>query len=132
MDRDGNNDQQIIADADAKYPAWSPDGGKIAFKSDSTYIVDTTGVKIRGFFRNLIDRPDWRPPDSNSICGSNGHSIVIINCESGIIDTLDITSTLGWGQGVKWSSTGEFFISADVDGWFIIKENGTNKWYLRP
>jgi len=132
MDRDGGNDRQIISDADARYPAWSEDGGRIAFKSDSTYVADTTGTKIRGFFRNLIDLPDWGPLDSNSICGSNGYFIVIINCESGEVDTLDITSTLGWGQGVKWSSNGGFFISADAGGWFTINENGTNKWYLQP
>jgi len=132
MDRDGGNDHQLISDTDASSPAWSSDGDRIAFKSDSTYIVDRTGIKIRSYFRNLIDLPDWGPPDSNSICGSNGYSIVIINCESGVIDTLDITSTLGWGQGVKWSPNGEFFISADADGWFVIEENGTNKWYLQP
>jgi len=74
--------------------------------------------------------PDWGSVDTNTICGSNGHFILIIHIKTGELDSLTNIEGLGWGWGVKWSPNGEYFIASD-GSWFVINKDGTNKWYLK-
>jgi len=135
MDRDGGNDHQVISDADARYPVWSPDGGRIAYRLNYLCISDTNGNNLN-CDSLVIDIPDWGPVDSNVIsCNQwpSGRSLILTLDSLSIvvgIDTLPFTS--GWNAGVKWSPYGNNFIGYDIDGWFTINEDGTNKWYLQP
>jgi len=130
MDRDGGNDHRIISDTDASYPAYSRNGQKVCYVSDSLYVTDTSGAFLNAF-RNYIDMPDWGTLDTNAICGSNGHFILIIDTGTGDIDSLTQISDLGWGWGVKWSPNENYFIASD-GAWFVINRDGSNKWYLQP
>ena len=113
MNRDGSNNHCIVSDPDAKYPAWSPDGWKIAYVKnypnvEYLAVVDTFGDTLKKFYID-IDRPDWGPIDSNAISGSNGHNGEIVHSDTGEIDTL-FSLSLGWGQGLKWAPCGSLFI----------------------
>jgi len=133
MDRDGGNDRQIISDADARYPAWSPDIGRIAFtisQSETLKICNTSGsivalhTPLEG---GWYEKPDWGPSDTNAVIadvnGRNRSEIIYLNPESIL--------TINFLRYPKWSPNGEKFIGYD-GSWFVINRNGTNKWYLQP
>jgi len=132
MDRDGGNDRQIVSDADARYPAWSPDGDRIAYINDSLFVSDTNGLLSSIYNITRIRTPDWGPVDTNAVSLSydtpgSGANIIIVYINSSIVDTTNIIS----GNGAYWSFDGGMFIGYDGT-WFVINRNGTGKWYLQP
>ncbi len=123
MNRDGSNDHCIVPDSNAKYPAWSPDDSLIGYMSGyTTYILTLNGDAVKHYPQTHF--LDWGPLNSGKILVfySSGE-YVAIDIISQKIDTLPL--------GVeKWSPTGEYFIGRERD-WFIIKKDGTSKWYLK-
>jgi len=130
MDRDGSNNHCIVSDPDAKYPAWSPDGERIAYVMGNLYIIDTIGSMLDTIFiRPRGNPPDWGPQDSNAICISTGFRGSIIYLETEEVDTLE--NVIVGDAPIKWSPDGSKFIAYDADGFYVINRNGTQKWYLK-
>ncbi|RKZ19224.1 hypothetical protein DRQ17_01555 [bacterium] len=126
MNRDGSNNHCIVPDADAKYPAWSPDDSLIAYGEWWTHIVNLDGDSIKVYQK--AKKPDWGPAGSNKIITfSYFFDPMEINIETDEIDTISYFKS---GDGIKWSPDGLWFIAYDGD-WFVIRSNGTNKWYLK-
>jgi len=133
MDRDGDNDQQIISDTDARYPAWSPDTSRIAFtisQAETLKICNTSG-SIISFHTptsgGWYEKPDWGPSDTNAVIadvnGRDRAEVIYLNPES--ILTIDFL------RYPKWFPNGARFIGYD-GSWFVINRTGTNRWYLQP
>jgi len=114
MDRDGSNNHCIVPDADAKYPAWSPDGGRIGY---GKYIIDTTGNIVK----TLPSPPsreiyDWGPADSNEVLiylWGDVRKCGIYNLSTDEEETLSIDVE-------KWSPDGRHFIGGKT----IYRRNG--------
>ncbi len=126
---DGTNDRQIISDPNANHPAWSSDGGRIALKKGSLIIIDTLG-NILNSFGGGTDYPDWGPIDSNAISCSG-----IYDFKGRIIyiqkDTTIILEKIASGWGLRWSPSGSHFIAYDGK-WYVIKRDGSKKFYIKP
>ena len=133
MNRDGSGEHQIISDG--QHPAWSPEGGRIAYvvgypNVDTLLVVDTIGILLKSFSVE-IDMPDWGPIDSSAVSGSGGGHARILYYDSGNVNNLSSVPA-GWGGGAKWSPEGSLFIGW-VSGEFCITDrNSGNKWYLKP
>ncbi len=127
MNIDGTNDHQIIPDPNATHPAWSSEGGRIAFYVNYKGLLlgDTNGTIMDSFgFRHF---PDWGPPDSNAIVATL-YSIdrgVIIYVETHKEDTLNIKA---YEWPIKWSLKGNYFISYRT----IYSRDGTKIFTIEP
>jgi hypothetical protein len=139
MDRDGENDHQIISDTDVRYPAWSPDDTLIAYtRSDSLgiFISDMIGNLIVAWegdsVRAVGDRLDWGPLDSNAVIirgrKTPDYGFIIFKVDSS--ENYRFTNHDAFYY--KWSPDGNKLIAHDANGWFIVDINGINKWYLQP
>ncbi|MEO0293790.1 MAG: hypothetical protein ABIN61_06175 [candidate division WOR-3 bacterium] len=125
MDRDGSNDHQIIADPDAKYPAWSPDDTLIAYGGWGVKIVNLINDRIISEYP-MTGFPDWGSSDSLIVISTSGPIIIDI-----ISEETDTITDFSSGAGIFWSPDRQRFICYDGN-WFVINRDGTGKWYLRP
>jgi len=135
---DGSGDRQIVADANAMQPAWSPDNYRIAyvkFQQESLIVIDTIGqslITIVPLEGGWYEKPDWGPADSNAIIsyvnGRGRGEICYLAGDSLISKQEKFLSGSNW----KWSPQGSCFIGYDSEGYFVINRDGSNKWYLKP
>ena len=123
MNRDGSNDHCIVSDSSAKYPAWSPDDTLIAYGEWWTHIVNLDGDSLKAYKRLCF--LDWGPEGSGNILVQPYYGLPII---LNILEDTQETLTFG---AEKWSEDGEYFIGYEEGGYYIIKKDGTNKWYLK-
>jgi Tol biopolymer transport system component len=127
MSRDGTGDHQVVSDGSS--PAWSPGGKRIAYVSGELVIVDTNGSTIDSLGAWKIS-PDWSVSDTAKLMVSSSHPywILLIDLTSSIVDTFPLTGS----HLVRWSPNGNQLIEYDSGGCYVIKTDGTNKWYLKP
>ncbi|MFA5031844.1 MAG: hypothetical protein WC614_02390 [bacterium] len=136
MNKDGTGDKQIITDITITFPSWSSNSGRIAAIKHTSgefgflSIFDSTGNLLQRDSTIEVAYPDWGPSDSNAISANDiWFQGIIFYLTSNKQDTLQVSS----GAGLRWSPNGEYFICyGGTDGYFIIKKDNTNKWYLKP
>ena len=123
MNRDGSNNHCIVPDADAKYPAWSPDDSLIGYGEWWTHIVNLDGDSIKVYQKMGLQ--DWGPKGTNSLLLQDyfGKSLIV----DVFTDSID---TLSFDGATKWSPNGEYFIGRN-GSWWVCRKDGSNKWYLK-
>ncbi|RKZ20439.1 hypothetical protein DRQ18_06385 [bacterium] len=125
MDRDGGNNHCIVSDPDAKYPAWSPDDTLIAY---GYFGMEVFNIKMDSIVKEYekVGIPDWGPSGSNKIVVEAYGGPLIIDI---LTDEVDSIGSVIEGNRAKWSPDGQYFIAYD-GSWFVIKKDGTDKWYI--
>ncbi|MEO0296879.1 MAG: hypothetical protein ABIN23_05510, partial [candidate division WOR-3 bacterium] len=127
---DGTGEHQIVNDPRANCPAWSSDGGRIAYViffpvNDSLIIIDTMGNFLNSYNTKII-APDWGPIDSNAISFNNWDYGCILHLANGKIDTFYTENT--WEGLFLWSPSGNLFIRNTT----VIKYDGTKLFKINP
>ncbi|MEO0254904.1 MAG: hypothetical protein ABIN20_05745 [candidate division WOR-3 bacterium] len=125
---DGTGEHQIVNDPRAHYPAWSSDGGRIAYNSDRLIVIDTSGNIINWYIPQtggIYESPDWGPVDSNAlIVAINGRMRTdIIYLTTGKV--IKFPTVLGHP---KWSPSGNLFIGHLT----IYRRDGTKLFRIKP
>ena len=132
MNRDGSNNHCIVPDADAKYPAWSPDDSLIGYLywgsyegyGYATFILDITSDTIFSSYPGFYFY-DWGEGGTDEIfVGLYWGGFGKVNINTGKVDTINMCVS-------HVSMDGDFFIGEDKNGYFVCRKDGSNKWYLK-
>lgn len=142
MSADGKNLVNLTKTPDSEWvPAWSPDGGKIAFSSDrdgdsEVYVMNSDGSNLQQLTDNegYDGRPRWSP-DGQTIAfetdraGNGDWDIYIMNSDGSEPKPVTTNTTNEFSQA--WSPDGSQLVYvSDSDGdneIFIIDINGQNQ-----
>ena len=124
--------------ADDRYPAWSPDGSKIAFQSDrdgnsEIYVMNADGTNVVKLTSNTAE--DWTPAWSPDGCKIAFASDRDSECGIYVMDTdgtnvIPLTSHTALDCNPKWSPDGsKITFQSDRDGnseIYVMNADGTN------
>lgn len=145
IDRAGTSERQLVPDSDSEdgFPAWSPDGAKIAYISFrdhamSLWVIGADGSEAREFIADYRgrERPPVWSPDSTRLAfyddADDALAITVIGADGSGLRTLveSIVSPRWWGHPPVWSPDGSavaFSDSRDGDSEiFVVDVDGGN------
>jgi Tol biopolymer transport system component len=113
--------------SDTAFPAWSPDGGRLAFYHDSRiWVMNGDGTDLKSI-KSVGDttRPAWSP-DGSQIAFATGSAISVMNDDGTEITTLSEGHSAG---GVAWSPDGTKIAYSRYEGDYeiwIMDSDGQN------
>jgi len=124
---DGSNDKKIL-DLQSVAPNWGP-GGKIVFHlfNDTLYVIDTIGNFLKKYYIDRVGPGLW-DQTGDTIATNKGinNEVILISLVSDSIISIDLNASI-----FGWSPSGSYFIAYDGD-WYVIKRDGSRKFYINP
>lgn len=136
IDPDGSNLCRLSLTGVSRYPAWSPDGRKIAFYvwGDGLYVMNADGTNRLRLGIEDYSNPTWSP-DGQSIAfqtyNGRDNDIAVLDIQSGEITNLTSNNDSD-DQWPSWSPDGEYIAFQRIDPEtsisriFVIKTDGTD------
>ena len=134
MSSDGTNGRQITRDAQSvagndNYPAWSPDGTKIAFvRNSDLFVMNTDGTGVTNLTANFTSGvldPDWSPR-GDLIAFSAGSDIYVMG-PTGSPAPQRLTLAVGNQNYPSWSPDGSAIAYAFLGGVGRVNADGSNE-----
>lgn len=108
IDADGANRRQITRGAhDDQIPQWSPDGKRISFVRDGSWIcvADADGRGVKQLF-GLANLPQWSPGSRElGVLDDGSHTLFFVDVRSGKRRALKGVESFAWspdGQRLAW------------------------------
>jgi catechol 2,3-dioxygenase-like lactoylglutathione lyase family enzyme len=143
---DGSSPTRLASDHNITWPAWSPDGTRLAFVRWSSLnrsrlaLVDADGTNVRtpldDASSQIVAPPVWSPDGTRIALIRRTSSlsrvdIWIVRVDTG--DALRLTDDGDYESGVRWRGSTELFYSTTDDGgrvWTIAASGGPRRSFV--
>jgi len=129
INADGTGETQLTTGSvSSRFPAWSPDGTKIAFihPSSGVFVMNTDGTGEVGLGASASDfRPSWSP-DGTKIAFDRSNAIWTMNA-NGTNQTQITTPPSGTDRDPAWSPDGQQIAFRGDGGLNIVNVDGTDR-----
>jgi dipeptidyl aminopeptidase/acylaminoacyl peptidase len=129
LNADGTGLRRVTNGNQDRHPAWSPDGGRIAFtRADGTlvrlFVVNADGTGLTGVTNDVnVQDPEWSP-DGSRFTFSDGGRVYVVNADGTGLTLLTAGETTA-SRYPSWSPDGTLIAFASAGAVKVVAPDGS-------